>query len=291
MSESSQAELKRIAAKVNKPSFIDHVPPEVESGRKLLQQYANLSAEEVDVHLFSIVSDISCPYNKRTPDSKCDYSAFQRERAWGVFPYGAIGRFWFLNLNPALDDSRFQSVVTRLQRPGSNETFLEVGCLLGTIIRYLATQGIRTHRLYGVDLQPGFLNIGYDLFRDKDTSQATFIAADMLERDESLAPLHGKMDIIYAANFFHLFERHDQIKAAKQMIKLLNKDNPDVLVFGKNQGIAGKDDGWKKYILDAQGWRDLWMQVGAETGTEWTTELELAVDNNWILATFAVRRA
>lgn len=208
-----------------------------------------------------------------------------------MFPYGAIGRFWFLNLNPALDDRRFQSVVARLQRPEANEAFLEVGCLLGTLIRYLAWQGIPTRRLYGIDLQPGFLNIGYDLFRDKDTSQATYVAADMLQDTPGAARLHGKIDIIYAANFFHLFERDDQIKAAKQLIKLLNSNNPDVLIFGKNQGLSGRGDEWKKYILDADAWRDLWAQVGAETGTQWATELELVINHQWIIATFAVRRA
>lgn len=61
--------MKKTAAEVNKASFIDYVPPEVESGRQLVQEYAKFSPDEVDAHLFDIVRDVRCPLSVN-PDSK-----------------------------------------------------------------------------------------------------------------------------------------------------------------------------------------------------------------------------
>lgn len=215
----------------------------------------------------------------------------QRDQAWTVFPYGGIGSFSFLDFSSTLQDPQFQSVAARLAAPGSTETFLDVGCAFGTVVRQLVVAGVPSGRLFGTDLQPRFLELGHELFRDRETSSATFVAGDMLKEDDTrLDALSGRIDVIYASAFFHLFEREDQVRAAKRMVRFLNPQNPRAMIFGLNGGP--KIDGWEKYVLDAGSWQVLWNEVGEATGTVWRTEMDVIENNeDRIRVRFAVYRA
>ncbi|KAF2964108.1 hypothetical protein GQX73_g9471 [Xylaria multiplex] len=253
------------AAKQNAAFYLTEIPPEIEPVRRLLE-YSGIAPEDADAHIREI-----------------------RDKAWAVFPYGAIGSFKFLDMNPTLKDPLFQTVTKRLKSSGSTEAFLDVGCCLGHVIRQLISEGVPSERLYGTDLQPNFLDLGYDLFRDRDTSKATFVSGDMLrEEDPGHETLIGKVDIIYASAFFHLFEREDQIKAAKRMVGFLKPDNQNAMIFGNNGGP--KIPGWEKYVLDEMSWRLMWDEVGKATGTSWRTETNVESDDKWIKVRFAVYR-
>ncbi|KAK3357954.1 hypothetical protein B0T25DRAFT_567205 [Lasiosphaeria hispida] len=138
---------------------------------------------------------------------------------------------------PMTQDARFQNVAARLQAPESTETFLDVGCCLGHVIRHLIAIEVSSDRLHGTDLQPHFLDLGYELFRDCSPakSKATFVSGDML-RDDDAGPdqLTGRID---------------------RMAKFLRLGNPDAIIFGQNGGP--KIVGWEKYVLDAEGWHSL----------------------------------
>jgi hypothetical protein len=108
------------------------------------------------------------------------------------------------------------------------------------------------------------------------------------ENDSELEKLTGRIDIIYAADFFHLFERQDQFKAAKRMARLLNPENPGAMVFGRNGGP--KIAGWREYILDAEGWQGLWDDVGEATQTCWRTEFHEESGDDWMKVRFGVYR-
>jgi ubiquinone/menaquinone biosynthesis C-methylase UbiE len=192
---------------------------------------------------------------------------------------------------PTIQDPLFQIVTARLTAPGSTETFLDVGCCLGHVVRQLIAEGVSSERLYGTDLQPRFLDLGYELFRDRNRSKnrATFVAGDMLlENDARLEELTGKVDIIYASAFFHLFEREAQIKTAKRMVRFLRPENQKAMIFGRNEGP--KIVGWEKYVLDAESWRRMWGEVGEATGTCWRTEMDVESTEQWIKVRFGVYR-
>ncbi|KAK8005860.1 hypothetical protein PG991_012157 [Apiospora marii] len=189
-------------------------PPETEPALRLLQQYSGLRPEQIP----ELVGRIQA-------------------RALAIFPYGCFKSLWFLNLVPTLKDPRYQAALERMRAPEAAETFLDVGCCLGPVVRQLASQGVPDDRLYGTDLHAGFLDLGYELFGDRGRSRATYVAGDMLdENDARLDVLRGKIDVIYASALFHLFEREDQLKAAKRMVGFLRPDSPDVVIFGQNQG-------------------------------------------------------
>ncbi|KAI0533009.1 hypothetical protein GGR58DRAFT_488267 [Xylaria digitata] len=266
MTDSSKtADQIAAAAKQNAAFYLTEIPPEIEPVRRLIE-YSGIAPDDVDAHIREI-----------------------RDKAWAVFPYGAIGSFRFLDMNLTLQDPLFHAVTRRLKSPESTEGFLDVGCCLGHVVRQLISEGVPSERLYGTDLQARFLDLGYDLFRDRETTKPTFVSGDMLrEEDPGLEILVGKVDIIYASAFFHLFEREDQIKAAKRMVGFLKPDNQNAMIFGHNGGP--KIQGWEKYVLNEKSWGIMWDEVGKATGTSWRTEMNVESDDEWIEVRFAVYR-
>ncbi|KAI1739178.1 hypothetical protein F4680DRAFT_150065 [Xylaria scruposa] len=260
-----RAEQIAAAAKQNAALYLTEIPPEIEPARRLLV-HSGIALEDADTHIRTI-----------------------RDKAWAIFPYGGIGSFRFLDFNSTLQDPLFETVSKRLRAPGSAETLLDVGCCLGHVVRQLIADGVPSERLYGTDLQDSFLDLGYDLFRDRDRNRATFVVGDMLQEEEPrLEELTGKIDIIYASAFFHLFQREDQIKAGKRMVKFLKPENQNAIIFGHNGGP--KIVGWEKYVLDEETWGHMWNEIGEATGTTWKTEMNVESSKDWIQVRFAVYR-
>lgn len=55
----------------------------------------------------------------------------------------------------------YTQVLTRLL---SGATFLDAGCCFGQEIRYLVQASIPSAQLYGFDLEPDFIDLGYQFF-------------------------------------------------------------------------------------------------------------------------------
>ncbi|KAI1102710.1 hypothetical protein F4804DRAFT_255314 [Jackrogersella minutella] len=242
--------------------YIEELPPDIEPIRSFLEKYSGIRAKDVDDHIHQI-----------------------RDRLWDIYPYVCIGHFRFLSLKFTLDP-RYQVALNRLLAPKSETTFLDVGCCVGQVLRRLAFDGVVSSRLYGTDLEPRFLDAGYDLFKDRHKLKATFVAGDMLSQggengdgDESLKVLDGKMTIIHATSFFHLFTWENQIRAARRMVRFLDPHDPDVMIFGRHVGSTAPGDregskGSKRFLHNAASWQELWDEVGRLTGTAWRTEVD-----------------
>ena len=80
------------------------------------------------------------------------------------------------------------------------------------------------------------------MFRDGDTIKAHFVAADAVgEEDEALDQLREKVDVVYAANFLHLFGWEDQLRVCKRIIKTL-RPRKGSRVFGTQPGnVKGQE--------------------------------------------------
>jgi hypothetical protein len=133
--------------------------------------------------------------------------------------------------------------------------------------------------MYGSDLRKEFMDIGYELFLDKETLKATFIAADIFDPESDLKQLDGKMDIVNAGSFFHLWEYKDQVKAAKRVVALL-KPKPRSLIMGRQVGNlnagASAESNNSSFRHNPETWATLWKEVGAETGSQWDVKAHLA---------------
>lgn len=125
------------------------------------------------------------------------------------------------------------------------------------------------------------MDIGYDLFLDGSTLKTTFVAADVLDANSDLKQLDGKVDIVHAASFFHLFDLDDQTKAAIRLVKVM-KDKSGCLVIGRQIGNveAGHkssvvNDTYKRFRHNGQSFADMWKKVGDETGTKWEVDARI----------------
>ena len=149
-------------------------------------------------------------------------------------------------------------------------TYLDVGCAFAQDIRRLVADGVDSRNCYGADLRLDFIELGYELFQDKETLKSKFIAADIFDADGPLKVLEGKIDIIDASSFFHLFGLEEQKTVARAVIKLLSP-RKDSLVVGRQVGKAEpgevlKRSGGSRYRHSVESWRKMWADVGEEIG-------------------------
>ncbi|RYP83153.1 hypothetical protein DL769_001459 [Monosporascus sp. CRB-8-3] len=178
--------------------YIADLPDDIGPARRLLQRYSGVPAKDVDEH----IQDIS-----------------QRDKLWAIHPSVCVGHYRFLSMQ-FRSDPRYKYALNRLLVADSDVAFLDVGCCVGQVLRQLAFEGVDSSRLYGIDLESRFLSAGYELFRDRDTLKATLVTGDLLasgeegEGDDASRLLNGKMTIIHAMSFFHLFSWQAQVRAA-----------------------------------------------------------------------------
>lgn len=173
------------------------------------------------------------------------------------------------------DQKRYPEIRSRLQ---SGERFLDLGCALAQDIRQLIYDGVPADNLYGVDLEQGFIDVGYDLFLDKQSLISKFIAGDIFDTSSEVSQLDGTVDILYAAQFFHLFGWDEAVKVGERTVKLL-KPQKGVLIIGHVLGCATPSEfqnaptkGGKMYMHDSSTFSRLWDEIGKATGTKWNTE-------------------
>ena len=160
-------------------------------------------------------------------------------------------------------------------RNGS-QNLLDLGCAFGQDIRRLVFDGADSAHCYGSDVQLDFLNLGYELFHDKDTLGAKFLQADIFDPTSQLSQLDANVDIIHAASFFHLFSRSDQKDIAHRVLKLLRPASNSLLLgrqmASREPGEVAKLTGEGKqanathYRHDERTWQQFWQEIGEEAG-------------------------
>ncbi|PWY69615.1 hypothetical protein BO94DRAFT_527175 [Aspergillus sclerotioniger CBS 115572] len=216
-------------------------------------------------------------YSKIPEEKIIEHVKDVRDRAFAVFPYPCIGSFRFLDITIS-NSSAYPEILSRLK---ASDTYLDLGCAMGQDIRYLISQGVPQSQIYGSDLHSEFISLGYDLFADRDTLTCPLIISDIFDDNSELFQrLAGKVDIINAASFFHLFDWDGQVATAKQIIKLL-KPQPGSIVVGRHVGDIRAGERSKEetelktalYRHDLDSWRRMWKQVEMETGTQWEVEV------------------
>ncbi|KAJ5722257.1 hypothetical protein N7488_000292 [Penicillium malachiteum] len=99
-------------------------------------------------------------------------------------------------------------------------------------MRYLVNDGAPPENIIGADSEGRFIELGYELFQDKETLKSQLYTASIFD-DDFLVEWHEKVDVIYAGAFLHLFDFEKQLKIMAQLVKLLRK-KPGSLVFGRN---------------------------------------------------------
>lgn len=200
----------------------------------------------------------------------------QRERGFAVHPYPCIGLYRFSNLT-LLGHPAYATIVERLKSPGAS--YLDIGCCFGQDLRQLVQDGVPSENLTGLDIEPALMEVGHELFLDRDSLRSRFVVADVLK-----GAAQGKVwteleergfDVIHCSAFFHLFTLEDQATAAKQMTRLVKNGG---MIVGRQMGsvhpedlpVAGRNN--MSYRHDVETLRALWKEVGEATQTRWEVE-------------------
>jgi SAM-dependent methyltransferase len=157
------------------------------------------------------------------------------------------------------------------------QTYLDLGCAFAQDVRRLVADGVDSKQCYGLDLRLDFLQLGYELFNDHETLHSHFIEADVFSDSSAIKDLYGKIDIVDASSFFHLFNLEQQKAVARSVIKIL-RPNKDSLVVGRQVGnqqpdeYPRRDGRGTRYRHDIASWRKMWDEVGSEAGVQFEVE-------------------
>ncbi|CAG8154189.1 unnamed protein product [Penicillium olsonii] len=180
----------------------------------------------------------------------------------------------------------YQRILARL-RDDPSTGILEAGCCFGQEIRFLADQGIPSNQLYGCDIEQPFIDLGYQLFRDRGRLNATFAVGDLSSPDclDPASPifqkLAGKIDIAFASSLFHLWDYEQQLRVATHLVRLCRL-RPNAMIVARQLGnvLGGSYQmadvaAGTNYRHNVQTIKGFWYDVGQATGTRWIVEADL----------------
>jgi len=194
-----------------------------------------------------------------------------RARAFAVNPYPCIGHYRFLNLT-LLSHPLYPDILKRL-RDDADSVYLDLGCCFGQDMRQLVADGVPSTQLIGLDIEAPLIELGYELFKDRDTLKSQFVVADVFAGGATWAALQEKKaDIIHCSAFFHLFPLQHQTMAALNISSLVR---PNGIIVGRQSGsitpreYPGMAAGSTSYRHDVDSFQGVWNVVGTATETEW----------------------
>ena len=144
---------------------------------------------------------------------------------------------------------------------------------VGTDLRHLVHSGYNPSSVIGCDLCQAFIDLGYELYADRETCPIPFFAGDVFDIVPCLFPpqadtapspslrdvanlndLRGRVKYVYAGSLFHLFDEASQEAVARRLATLLKvtPGSGPAIVFGRHLGRAmeGLVDDGGRYVLD-----------------------------------------
>jgi len=134
--------------------------------------------------------------------------------------------------------SRFPEYASILERLKLNEDdiLLYLGCCFGQDLRKLVFDGAPLEKLYGAELRPEFIELSYELFHDAEKIKPRLVVGDIFDiPNTGLASLAGRVDILYASAFIHLFDWDGQVACCVGIVNML-KPKKGSIVFGRQAG-------------------------------------------------------
>ncbi|KAJ4286838.1 hypothetical protein N0V90_013091 [Kalmusia sp. IMI 367209] len=222
--------------------------------RQLLEKYSGIPAVQVIDHVIKV-----------------------RDEAWSIFPYPCIGQFRFLDLSMK-NTEEYAEILERLAK---GQRLLDMACCFGQEIRQLVVDGAPSESIYGCDLRKEYVELGYQLFRDRDRLHSQFVTANIFDESSSLVELRGTFDIVYTGSFFHLFDYDDQVKVSTAVAKLLRPEKGSMIV-GRQVGALNAaahdhktNPTGKMFRHNPDSLQKLWQTVGDDLGVSFSVNATL----------------
>ncbi|EOA81650.1 hypothetical protein ACJQWK_10524 [Exserohilum turcicum] len=228
----------------------DNIAPSI---RSLLETYSGIPRDEVLNHVVKI-----------------------RDEAWAIHPYPCIGHFRFVEPSFPHLTAEFDEVFERL---GSGEKLLDMACCFGHTVRELVHRGAPAENIYGCDLKPDFIELGYKLFRDRGKLPSQFFTADILDPASALVDFKAQFDMIYAGAFFHLWGYDMQISVSKAVAALL-RPQPGSMIFGRQIGAVNAREEERAvgmmFLHNVESFKDMWRKISDDLGVKFHVEARFA---------------
>ena len=238
----------------------------------------NATAPQISAPMKELLST----YSHVPVDSQVEHAVAIREKAYAIHPYPCLGLWAFLRLHLQVSPL-FGSIVEEL-KTNPDALFVDIGTGLGQEIRSLIAAGVPAERVRGVELEPQFNELGCELFRDGEVVGPSLLVGDILldEGEQSLAHLRGKVSILHAASFLHLWDWEGQINVACRMVGLM-QPRVGVRMLGRQIGSIKAQakvhetnkNGQTMWKHDPDSFAKMWAEIGAKTGTKWDVTAEL----------------
>ncbi|KAI5120897.1 hypothetical protein M0805_002997 [Coniferiporia weirii] len=213
--------------------------------------------------------------------------------AWEVVNYRCIQAFGFLTLKISRLPAYSDLLTLGTKRPDA--IFIDYACCFGNDARKAIADGYPKGNVLACDLEKAFWDLGHRLFKSTPEScPIPFIQGNVfdplhiaptaphysppttprptLSMLTSLTPLQGHVSAIHVSSFFHLFEKAEQIAAARALASLLSP-LPGSIIFGTHTSTP--ISGTKKltvrktqiYCYSPEDWCALWNGEVFEKGT------------------------
>ncbi|KAF4567770.1 mediator complex subunit [Pleurotus pulmonarius] len=208
-------------------------------------------------------------------------------KAYAIFGYSCIRRFWFLRLNICKLPAYKQVLKLATERQGA--IFLDLACCFGNDVRKVVADGWPIQNAIASDLRQGFWDAGHKLFETTpETYPLKFIPGDVFDpafiapRDPfyelpstplpdlqsltSLSPLQGHIAAVHASAFVHLFDEEQQTQVCRALASLISPE-PGSTIFGAHAGALRKGVRVvdlaggvtrRMFFHDPNTWKELW---------------------------------
>ncbi|KAI1193204.1 hypothetical protein F5X97DRAFT_315012 [Nemania serpens] len=248
-------------------------PPEVQASRRWRYHDTLHSVPK-------LMSEIMSSYSGVPEDEQIPHITKVRNEAYAQFPYPCMGTFRFLELDLARHDAYKEHVLAPLRQPavpGKPEPlFLDCGCCLGQDVRKLAVDGVPPDRLWASDIEPRFIELGFELFRDAHKLPRDHflcpgnLLAEAGGAEDQLTILDDRVTVLNIAAVFHLFDLDEQRRIADRCLRLLRKDAGErqpVLILGAQVGgreakrVRRAYNSKFRYVHTAESWEALWREA------------------------------
>jgi len=153
---------------------------------------------------------------------------------------------------------------------------------VGTELRKLVLDGYPSDpsspNLIGFDLHQDYIDCGFNLFQDGPTSDKpapiTFYEGDIFDKGSSLVKVTGKVNYIFIADVFHLFDKASQLVMAERLLDVLDisnqtdvqRVNREFIIFGMHEGREEEQVivdifGSTRYGHSPASWIEMWEGV------------------------------
>ncbi|KAJ3516544.1 hypothetical protein NLJ89_g1049 [Agrocybe chaxingu] len=205
-------------------------------------------------------------------------------KAYQVYGYPCIRRFGFMKLNIARLPAYPRALSLLLER--ADPILLDIGCCFGNDARKAVVDGWPAKYVVASDLRQSFWDYGHELFKSTPESfPATFFAGDAFDDNflaktqlpppseprpdlrviTSLNSLRGKISVVHASSFFHIFSEERQLDLACRLASLILSGKGSVIlgqhIANPQKGLLGEGTIFPSIFCHSPAsWRQLWEE-------------------------------